>query len=230
MDPADHQNTDPIVPATPNPVAPAPADVPVDPVAAPASIPAPIPPALANPVPAANDPFSPDFQLPLPPPKVSLLHQSKLLLVSLVVYLIDLGCLILAYATPDYQTASTMAQATVALGIIGAALLGAGMVQITLNSANHHGGHASTTAKIGIILSVLSIVAGPLTLIPGLILLLIGLSRPAASNTEPMSPTKKSLLAIAMFIGGGIAGLAISIVIYVLTSTRACNLSSSKCY
>lgn len=155
---------------------------------------------------------------------------NKILLAALAVYVVNFGALAIAYTTTEYEVAKNMIPITYYIGILGALLLGAGAAQAALNSIQHHGGHMNGMLITGIVLLMLSMVLGPLSLIPGIILLLLGLRRPPATNPVPMSTTKKFFIALGTFVGGGIAGLAVSFMIYLMTSDRACQLSSSKCY
>jgi len=167
---------------------------------------------------------------PEPLPPVSLLRHSKLLIASVVAYALELLLLGVAYSTQDHDTASAVSTATLWVGMPAAILLGAGVVQITLEAADRNGGRISGMAKIGIVLCIASIVTSGLTLLPGIVLLLVGLNRPAAAGSLPMSSTKKTLLAIGVFIATGGIGLGIALFITFMTSARACQLTSSKCY
>lgn len=162
----------------------------------------------------------------------SLFERSRLLVWALAAYILNFSALLLAYSTEDYGFASTMSTFTFYGGILGALLLGAGMVQLTLSSINQHRGSINSMVKIGILLLALSPILGLLTLVPGIIVFLIGLKKPPEENDDPtpISSGKKAFLAICTFLGGGIVGLAISFIIAMMTSQRACELSSSKCY
>lgn len=165
-------------------------------------------------------------------PKTNPVKENKLIRWSVAVFLINLAAMANAYLTSSYDVASSMGSVTAIGGILGSVLLGAGMVQVTLATVDNHSGGLTGLMKLGLILIIFGIITGPLTLIPGIIFLMMGLYKPAQypqASGKQFSPIGRAFLAIAAFIGGGIAGLAISSIIYFATYSRACELSSSKC-
>lgn len=165
-----------------------------------------------------------------PADSLDIFGSTKLIIVAAVAYFIDFGALIASNKTNDYNFATTMENVTVIIGVVAALLLGAGLLQLTLKSVSLQGGRLNTKTRIGIAMLIASPVFNIIILIPGLIFLIAGLQSPPDGARTPLSGIKKGLIVGLTFIGGGVAGIIISLLIYVATSERACQLSGSKCY
>ncbi|MDL2363175.1 MAG: hypothetical protein QFB86_02200 [Patescibacteria group bacterium] len=157
------------------------------------------------------------------------LRKNRAIVIAGALYLFNVCALAAAYISSEYEVAHTLTTVTLCTGILAALLLGIGMMQTTLYSMQH-GAVMNNRIKFGIILLIASIIGGIFTLIPGLILITIGLKEAPLPNAAPITGTKKIMFAVLTFIGGGLSGLLVSGIIYFMISDRACQLSSSKCY
>lgn len=52
----------------------------------------------------------------------------------------------------------------------------------------------------------------------------------ARANSRQPNATARAILGVVVFLVTGFIGLVVAVVIYFMTSDRACQLSSSKCY
>lgn len=160
----------------------------------------------------------------------SFFKQNGLLMASFVVFIVNICATFVAMSTQSYDTASTMSAITFYGGGLASLLLGAGVAIAVLGPKKTTGSQHSMNSLtlIGTILLIASMIGGFITLIPGIVLIVIGNKRPATEN-KPIGRTTRIILAIMSFIGAGIAGLVFSFVLVAITSQRACELSSSKC-
>ncbi len=146
-------------------------------------------------------------------------------------YLISALCLGSMFLTNSYDIASTLEPIVFYSGVAGAIALGVALVKLIskeLDPRNPQAGTSHVYTRLGIILLVASLVAGIFTLVPGLVLVIIGSNK----KNQVVQPSKagKITLMVVSFLGGGIGGFIVAFILYFIAAERACELSSSKCY
>lgn len=154
--------------------------------------------------------------------------QNILIKISAIIYGVLGIATISAYMIPSYDYASAVAAITGFAGFAAAMLLGAGVVTLIFRTNATRSINTYTT--LGLVFLCLSLILGIVGLVIGFLLLYVGNQQPADPNAKPMSTTVKVIMGIVTFLAAGAIGLTISFILYLFTTQRACQLSSSKCF